>query len=115
MKTLYISIVLILFACKGYSQDTSQYKVLPKVDVHKNIHDSLGGSNIVHFQNQSPAIYRDTRLGSSSPLYNTYKKNNFGAGAITTNPNKSDGPSFIYSSPVKSDSLKNTPDTLNHH
>ncbi|MDP4285138.1 MAG: hypothetical protein Q8891_11990 [Bacteroidota bacterium] len=34
-------------------------------------------------------IYRDTRLGSSSPLYNTYKKNDYGAGAITTNPNKS--------------------------
>lgn len=33
-------------------------------------------------------IYRDTRLGSSSPMYNTYKKNDKGAGAITTNPNK---------------------------
>lgn len=33
-------------------------------------------------------IYRDTRLGSSSPLYNTYKKNDNGAGAVTTNPNK---------------------------
>ncbi len=33
-------------------------------------------------------MYRDTRLGSSSKLYNTYKKNNYGAGAITTNPNK---------------------------
>lgn len=34
-------------------------------------------------------IYNDTRLGSSSPLYNTYEKNNYGAGAVTTNPNKS--------------------------
>lgn len=34
------------------------------------------------------SIYRDTRLGSSSPLYNTYEKNDNGAGAITTNPNK---------------------------
>jgi hypothetical protein len=33
-------------------------------------------------------IYRDTRLGSSSPLYNTYEKNNNGAGSVTTNPNK---------------------------
>lgn len=32
--------------------------------------------------------YRDTRLGSSSPLYNTYEKNADGAGAVTTNPNK---------------------------
>ncbi len=36
-------------------------------------------------------IYRDTRLGGSSPLYNTYKKNDYGAGAITTNPNKDNG------------------------
>ena len=33
-------------------------------------------------------MYRDTRLGSSSKKYNTYKKNDKGAGAITTNPNK---------------------------
>lgn len=40
--------------------------------------------------NNRPAapLYRDTRLGSSSPLYNTYQKNDNGAGAITTNPNK---------------------------
>lgn len=40
--------------------------------------------------NQGPPspIYRDTRLGSSSPLYNTYEKNDNGAGSITTNPNK---------------------------
>lgn len=37
---------------------------------------------------QHHPMYRDTRLGSSSPLYNTYKKNDYGAGAITTNPNK---------------------------
>jgi hypothetical protein len=36
----------------------------------------------------SQSMYRDTRLGSSSPLYNTYQKNDYGAGAITTNPNK---------------------------
>jgi hypothetical protein len=38
--------------------------------------------------NTPSPIYRDTRLGSSSPLYNTYEKNDNGAGAITTNPNK---------------------------
>jgi hypothetical protein len=40
--------------------------------------------------NSNPAspIYRDTRLGSSSPMYNTYEKNNNGAGSVTTNPNK---------------------------
>jgi len=38
--------------------------------------------------NRPTPIYRDTRLGSSSPLYNTYEKNDDGAGAVTTNPNK---------------------------
>lgn len=30
--------------------------------------------------------YMDTRLGSSSPQYNTWEKNNNGAGSVTTNP-----------------------------
>ena len=49
------------------------------------------GSNVSTPQtdtNVAPPIYRDTRLGSSSPLYNTYQKNDNGAGAVTTNPNK---------------------------
>ncbi|MBS1737583.1 MAG: hypothetical protein JSS98_13405 [Bacteroidetes bacterium] len=31
-------------------------------------------------------IYRPTRLGSSSPLYDTYDKNKKGAGSVTTSP-----------------------------
>ena len=51
--------------------------------------------------------YRPTRLGSSSPLYDTYKKNDNGAGAITTNPNKSAGfGSPVISYPLKADSVK---------
>lgn len=52
-------------------------------------------------------IYRDTRLGSSSPMYNTYKKNDNGAGAVTTNPNKGGGSS----SPIIVE--KQAQDTLN--
>lgn len=33
-----------------------------------------------------PEGYRDTRLGSSSPLYNNYDKNKKGAGSVTTSP-----------------------------
>lgn len=40
-------------------------------------------------------VYRDTRLGSSAPQYDTYKKNDYGAGAITTNPNKSGGGGIV--------------------
>jgi hypothetical protein len=43
---------------------------------------------------QKSPVYRDTRLGSSSPLYNTYQKNDYGAGAITTNPDKSSSGGF---------------------
>lgn len=39
----------------------------------------------------TPNVYRDTRLGSSSPMYNTYAKNKYGTGAISTNPNKRGG------------------------
>jgi len=51
--------------------------------VHTN-NSRIGTDN----PDQTSPIYRDTRLGSSSPLYNTYQKNDNGAGAITTNPNK---------------------------
>lgn len=40
-------------------------------------------------------VYRDTRLGSSEPQYDTYKKNDKGAGAITTNPNKTGGGGIV--------------------
>lgn len=35
--------------------------------------------------------YIDTRLGSSSPLYDTYEKNAYGAGSVTTNQHKGGG------------------------
>ncbi len=31
-------------------------------------------------------MYRDTRLGSSEKKYDTYKKNDYGAGSVTTHP-----------------------------
>ena len=106
MKALYIIFVLTFILSTGYCQektdkkiiqsdsahfDTAQYKVLKKVDIKKHT-----------YQLSSKPLYRPTRLGSSSPLYNTYKKNAYGAGAITTNPNKS-GRSFIYSTSSKND------------
>lgn len=39
----------------------------------------------VQTQHTDPT-YIDTRLGSSSPLYNTYEKNSNGAGSVTTSP-----------------------------
>ena len=49
---------------------------------------SFPANHLDSSENLISKIYRDTRLGSSSPYYNTYKKNDYGAGAITTNPHK---------------------------
>ena len=48
---------------------------------NKMVFTNTGGTD-----NATQPIYRDTRLGSSSPLYNTYEKNDYGAGAVTTSP-----------------------------
>lgn len=110
MKSKFVLLAAgILFSAAAFCQDST-----------------FSGSNKVTFKNRSsihhhttPApqakpdnsagnqhhIYRDTRLGSSSPWYNTYKKNDYGAGAITTNPHKGQSGSPVFTSPA-SDSLK---------
>jgi hypothetical protein len=75
-------------------------------DYHKGQNGQIYGNNLPEINSTSnTTIYRDTRLGSSSPMYNSYQKNDFGAGAITTNPNKSGGSvqEFI---PANTDTLK---------
>lgn len=87
-----LGILFISFSAK--SQDSGY---------HKNVADSTFQNTYSHHNDRlkpseyppkydnvklTPQIYRDTRLGSSSPLYNTYIKNHYGAGAVTTNPNK---------------------------
>jgi len=104
-KTVVIFTASILSSTLAFSQDTSQNQ---KLSENKNIHvpstniqanpsenhtyynNSPQYKNIPQYDN-SIHVYRDTRLGSSSPLYNTYEKNNYGAGAVTTNPNKGSG------------------------
>lgn len=41
---------------------------------------------VVQPHSPAPPIYMDTRLGSSTPQYDTYEKNNYGAGSVTTSP-----------------------------
>ena len=104
MKNLSIILIFLFMSNTGYCQekikkdinlsdstqlDTTKFKPLKKVNISKH-----------EYKFMPKPLYRPTRLGSSSPLYSTYKKNNYGAGAITTNPNKS-GRSFIYSTPNK--------------
>lgn len=114
MKSIYIlSALLFLLSGNGFSQDSTYYKTLQKVNINKTIGDSTFGQHTLHFRNTPPPIYRDTRLGSSSPLYNTYKKNDYGAGAITTNPNKTGTPIFTADDhALKQDSLKQLYDTI---
>lgn len=98
-KILPLVVISCLVAGKTLSQDTSRsyhdtthvatYKkdfsnsYLYKKDLFKS--DAQNKQISIHAKNH---IYRDTRLGSSSLMYNTYKKNDYGAGAITTNTNK---------------------------
>ncbi|MGN6531081.1 MAG: hypothetical protein ACTHK0_04945 [Ginsengibacter sp.] len=58
------------------------------------------------YSTPQPHVYRDTRLGGSSPLYNNYKKNDYGAGSITTNPNKGSGSTFTQPYPTTNLSQK---------
>lgn len=125
MKSRYIlTFALLLFAYAGFSQDSlkshtadsTKYKYLQKVNVirsQKSMHDQ----SQVKLKYTNPEIrYRPTRLGSSSPLYNTYTKNKRGAGAITTNPNKSGGSSFPNeTTPAEEYLLHRVDSSSNHH
>jgi len=90
MKTkLFILIPSVFISFLAFSQDSSvnssKNKVMftNKARVHSTITPAQKSST-----KTDGHIYRDTRLGSSSPLYDTYKKNDYGAGAVTTNPHK---------------------------
>ena len=98
-NTLVALIFPFLISDIAYGQDTSSnqrlsenqtYHISPPTNPNNMTGVTTGDSTT----NTTHHIYRPTRLGSSSPLYNTYEKNDYGAGAITTNPNKSGGGSF---------------------
>jgi len=80
-----IMICAIFSASSAFSQDTSQNQMLTREEHTYPIKSHNYKSATEHH------IYRDTRLGSSSPYFNTYQKNDYGAGAITTDPNKGNG------------------------
>lgn len=99
-KPLVAIIFSFLISNIAYSQDTSSnqrlsenqtYHVTPSANPNNNMTGVMTRDSTTKITHH---IYRPTRLGSSSPLYNTYEKNDYGAGAITTNPNKSGGGSF---------------------
>lgn len=71
-------------ASSAYAQDTSENQKLTEEHTYPI-------ELKPHVTPTKPEIYRDTRLGGSSPYFNTYEKNDYGAGAITTDPNKANG------------------------
>ena len=90
-KIITSLIFCICFSLRVFSQDTTHTTSYDK-DTLTLVHQ---GNTKVTFTNNTDTdkdntkpVYRDTRLGSSSKMYNTYKKNDYGAGAITTNPKK---------------------------
>jgi PBP1b-binding outer membrane lipoprotein LpoB len=113
-KTIAIFISGFFISNCVFSQDTSQNQ--------KQMQDRTYQPQATPLPNEystpQPHIYRDTRLGSSSPLYNTYKKNDYGAGAVTTNPNKTGGASFTPAQQQESgtsqplDSVQNHPNSV---
>lgn len=79
-------ILLSLIGSSAFAQDTSANQTLSKDQTYP-----ISSSVRNYMVPKKTHIYRDTRLGSSSPYYNTYQKNDKGAGAITTNPHKTSG------------------------
>lgn len=88
MKFITISLLFtIIFGIEQvYCQDTTQNQKLSEKHTYP-----INTTRSYQNPPSTNSIYRDTRLGGSSPLYNTYKKNDYGAGAITTDPNKGRG------------------------
>ncbi len=88
---------IILLSCSvfisftAFSQDTTHTLQYHTDSLFKNTasHNKISFRNKPDTRkNNKKPMYRDTRLGSSSKMYNTYKKNDYGAGAITTDPTK---------------------------
>lgn len=87
IATISTFFIAISFANPAFCQDTSHNQKLTQ----EHTYQVSPPSNNFSQPSKKSHIYRDTRLGSSSRLYNTYKKNDYGAGAVTTNPKKGRG------------------------
>jgi|SRR6185312_7113835 len=103
-KTIAIFISGFFISNCVFSQDTSQNQRLTQDRTYQPAQSTPLPNE---YSTPQPHVYRDTRLGSSSPLYNTYKKNDYGAGSITSNPNKGSGSTFTETYPTTNSSQKN--------
>ncbi|MEO9098842.1 MAG: hypothetical protein ABI267_00875 [Ginsengibacter sp.] len=90
-KLITITFLCMFISLKSFCQDTTHLskKQVPhkkSPTTHKALVSRTQNKRII--TSAKRPMYRDTRLGGSSKKYNTYKKNDNGAGAITNNPNK---------------------------
>ncbi|MEO6819247.1 MAG: hypothetical protein ABI204_05930 [Ginsengibacter sp.] len=89
---ILLSAIALFTVTTAFSQDTSYLPAHSKVTFKDNPQTQsrklVFKKKLNKHRKDTTVMYRDTRLGSSSPLYNTYKKNDNGAGSVTTNPNK---------------------------
>ncbi len=85
ITSFFIIVFTVLATSSAFSQDTSQNQKLTEE------HTYPIKSKKYYKTPAKPQIYRDTRLGGSSPGHRTYKTNDYGAGAITTDPHKGSG------------------------
>lgn len=103
MRRLFLFITLaFFFYISGRAQDSAYYvnhpdelrallSTVEKKQRSSTLQPEINAKNRPRkFNNQvlTPFMYRPTRLGSSSPQYNTYIQNHYGAGGVTTNPHK---------------------------
>ncbi len=84
-KILLTLVLCTGFAVNGFSQDSTKMHAGKANKMQVNHARKTTHTNMKNKKDTSK-IYRDTRLGSSEPQYNTYKKNHRGAGAVTTSP-----------------------------
>lgn len=108
---ILLSAIAIFSVSAAFSQDTTYVPTQSKVTFKDKPQSQFRKVTFKQKMNKkkkdTTVMYRDTRLGSSSPKYNTYRKNDKGAGAVTTNPNKiktSKDPRIII--PPQSDTLR---------
>lgn len=109
MKKLFFICTAMILGYSANCQDSNYVRFRTDSTLHVQKNSTFQRLPKNDNQVVTPHIYRDTRLGSSSPLYNTYKKNDYGAGAITTNPNKwgSGSPVFIPQTKPEADTIGN--------
>lgn len=87
-KNISIFISCLFLSGVGFAQDSTRSESHTTYKTDPQVKSVVIPAKKYHTDG-SAVHYRPTRLGSSSPVYNTYEKNDFGAGAVTTNPNKS--------------------------